>query len=221
MSVTTQQIIAGQAAYTKQALRMYDLLVLGASNRMIWKCPSSRILAHFNKHITSNHLDVGVGTGYFLDFCTFPSLSPRVALMDLNPNTIEFASHRIARYKPETYIRNVLEPISIDAQKFDSISTNYLLHCLPGTIASKSIVFDHLKDLMNPGAVLFGSTLLQGDVRRSWPARGLMEFYNSKGIFSNEADDASGLRQELCRRFDSVSLEVIGCAALFSARIPL
>jgi hypothetical protein len=42
---------------------------------------------------------------------------------------------------------------------------------------------------MNPVAVLFGSTLLQGGVRRTWLAMGLMAAYNWKGIFSNRGDD--------------------------------
>jgi hypothetical protein len=141
---------------------------------------------------------------------------PRIALTDLNPNTLDFASRRIARYKPATYIRNVLEPISIDAVKFDSVGINYLLHCLPGNIESKSVAFDHLETLMNPGAVFFGSTLLQGGVPRSWPAKRLMHIYNSKGIFSNENDNFDDLWRALDQRFRSVSVETIGCVALFS-----
>jgi hypothetical protein len=96
--------------------------------------------------------------------------------MDLNQNALNYASHRIARYKPATYVHNVLEPIAIDTLPFDSVGINYLLHCLPGTLESKSVAFDHLKTLMNPGAVFFGSTLLQGGVARSWPAKRLKDF---------------------------------------------
>ena len=163
-------------------------------------------------------LDVGVGTGYFLDRCRFPSDVPRVALMDLNADTLEFASRRIARYLPETYRRIVLEPISIDAGRFDSVGINYLLHCIPGSMESKAAALDHLKALMHPGAVLFGSTLLQGGVRRTWLAKGLMAAYNWKGIFSNRRDDIEGLKRELSRRFTDVRVEVVGCAALFSGR---
>src|SRR5262249_38220723 len=69
----------------------------------------------------------------------------------------------------------------IDAAAFDPVGINYLLHCLPGTIESKAVSFDHLKALMNPGALFFGSTLLQGGVTQSWPAKRLMDFYNRKG----------------------------------------
>jgi methylase of polypeptide subunit release factors len=119
--VPDEQVVAGQAVYSKRLLRVYDVVVLGVSNRLIWKCPTQRLEQHYKQHITANHLDVGVGTGYFLDRCSLPSPSPRIALMDLNQNALEFASHRFARYKPETYRRNVLEPISIDAARFDSV----------------------------------------------------------------------------------------------------
>ena len=218
MGVSAEQVAAGQAVYTKPILAIYDFVALGIHARLFWKCPRHRIVEHYNSHVTANHLDVGVGTGYFLDHCRFPSPAPRVALMDLNRNPLDFASRRIARYKPETYMRNVLEPISIDGGKFDSVGVNYLLHCLPGSIESKSAAFDHLKTLMNPDAILFGSTLLQGGVTRNWLAKRQMDRYNKKGIFSNANDDVDGLTRALGQRFRSVSVEIVGCAALFSGR---
>lgn len=219
MTFSKEQVEAGQAVYTRQTLPLYDFIVLGMSNRFIWNCPTQRLLNHYNQQVTENHLDVGVGTGYFLDQCHFPSLTPRVALMDLNADTLEFASQRISRYQPETYRRNVLEPIPLNAELFDSVGINYLLHCLPGTVTSKSVVFDHLKALMNPNAIVFGSTLLQGGVPRSWFAKRLMKIYNKKGIFSNQWDDLNGLKSALGERFQEVSVEVIGCVALFSAHV--
>jgi hypothetical protein len=218
MNATKKQVLAGQAVYTKRVLRAYDFVVLGVSNRFIWRCPTRRLVEHYNTHVTSNHIDVGVGTGYFLDKCRFPSSTPRIALMDLNQNTLDFASRRIARYKPEAYRGSVLEPIRIEAAKFDSVGLNYLLHCLPGSIESKCVALDHLKALMNANAVLFGSTLLQGGVDRNRFAKRLMDLYNKKGIFSNQADDLGGLTKELRKRFKDVSVVVVGCAALFSGR---
>ncbi|MCP4512834.1 MAG: methyltransferase type 12, partial [Fuerstiella sp.] len=139
--------------------------------------------------------------------------------MDLNSDTLEFASQRIARYTPETYRRNVLEPIAVDAARFDSVGINYLLHCLPGSIESKSVAIDHLKALMNPNAVMFGSTLLHGGVNRSWMAKRLMHVYTRKGIFSNQQDNLEGLQRVLSQRLNDVSIEVVGCAALFAGRL--
>ena len=219
MKPSDEQVEAGQAVYTKSTLSAYDIIVLGISNRYIWKCPSARIEEHYNKYISANHLDVGVGTGYFLDRCRFPSESPRVVLMDLNPNTLDFASDRISRYAPETYIQNILEPISADIPRFDSVGLNYLLHCVPGAITKKAVAFDHLISLMIPGAAIFGATILQIGVPRNWAAVQLMKLYNEKGIFSNSSDDLEGLERALNERFVDVSLKVVGCVALFSGRI--
>lgn len=45
-----------------------------------------------------------------------------------------------------------------------------------------------------------------------------MRFYNAKGIFSNQQDSVRDLHRELAARFEQVRVEVVGCAALFSAR---
>jgi len=220
MSNLSAEVEAGQAIYTRRTLAAYDFVVHGVSNRFLWKCPTRRLVQLYNDHVSANHLDVGVGTGLLLDRCRFPSPSPRIALMDLNAETLLYASQRIARYRPETFRRNVLEPIVLDAPKFDSVGLSYLLHCVPGSIAAKAVAFDHLKALMNPGAVLFGATLLQGGVTRNWGARRLMEIYNRKGVFANREDDLEGLQRALAQRFTDVSVEVVGCAALFAGRTP-
>ena len=218
MEVSRQEIEAGQAVYSRRNLKIYDLIVHGISNPLIWKCPTERLVEHYNQYLSGNHLDVGVGTGYLLDKCRFPVTSPRVGLMDLNRNTLEYASCRIKRYTPETFQRNVLEPIPFDGDGFDSIGISYLLHCIPGTIESKTFAFDHLTALLKPGGVIFGATLLHDGVERSWFARRLMGIYNKKGIFANRKDSLEGLTRALEQRFRDVTLEVVGCAALFAVR---
>ena len=215
---TRSDVEAGQAVYTRPVLKIYDWLVLGLSNRWIWKCPTPRILALYDAHVSANHLDVGVGTGYYLDKCRFPSAEPRLALMDLNPQSLATAARRVARYRPEQIQANVLEPLDREVMPFDSIGLNYLLHCLPGSIATKAVVFDHLQPLLNPGGTVFGATLLQGDVERSATARRLMAVYNAKGIFTNTEDDLAGLEVALADRFAEHTVEIVGCGALFSAR---
>ena len=219
MTITGKQVEAGQAVYSKSMLAIYDWLVLRFSNRLIWKCPSKQIRALYDRNLTANHLDVGVGTGYFLDRCRFPNDRPRLGLMDLNPNCLDAAANRVARYRPEVYRANILDPIGLEISRFDSISMTYLLHCLPGTIKTKSAVFRHLKALLNEGGVIFGATLLSEGVCRSWAAKRLMAFYNSKGIFTNDQDDLQGLRTVLADHLNAVTVEVVGCAALFSGRV--
>ena len=47
----------------------------------------------------------------------------------------------------------------------------------------------------------------------------LMDRYNRKGIFSNRHDGVDGLKRALDQRFRSVSVEIVGCVALFSGRV--
>jgi ubiquinone/menaquinone biosynthesis C-methylase UbiE len=215
---TNKQVEAGQAIYNKYVLAAYDLLVLGVSCQLFWRCPSHRMETQYDKFVSNNHLDVGVGTGYFLDRCQFPSDNPRIALMDLNKNSLNYTAERIVRYSPETYCQNILDPISIPAENFDSIGVNFLLHCVPGDLSKKSVIFDHLKTVMNPNAIIFGSTILQVGVSPNWFAKRLMNAYNNKGVFSNINDSAEGLKRELSKRFTDVSVEIVGCVASFSAR---
>ncbi|MBE9166824.1 class I SAM-dependent methyltransferase [Pleurocapsales cyanobacterium LEGE 06147] len=219
MTQITKQVEAGQAVYTKLTLAIYDLWVLGISNRFIWKCSSSHLLEHYNQHISGNHLDLGVGTGFFLDLCTFPTNNPRIVLMDLNPNSLEVTSRRLARYHPVSYRRNVLEPIQFDGQGFDSVGLNYLLHCLPGTILTKAVVFENILPLLNPNGVIFGSTLLTVGVERGFLAQRLMDFYNKKGIFNNKNDNLEDLKKILEKNFSESSVKTIGCVALFWGRL--
>jgi ubiquinone/menaquinone biosynthesis C-methylase UbiE len=210
---------AGQSVYSPRVLGTYDLLVLGLSNRFIWKCPTRQLLALYNDNISSNHLDVGVGTGYFLDHCTFPTETPRVALLDLNENCLQQTAKRIERYRPEIVQANLLEPISYEGQRFTSIGMNYVLHCLPGDLNAKAAAFDHLRHLLKPGGGIFGSTLLAHGVRRGFGARRLMALYNRKRIFSNADDSLNELQRVLSDHFADVKVEVVGCAALFTARL--
>ncbi len=209
---------AGAAIYSRAALSVYDIYVLGFSNKFAWRCPSRRLLAHYNAHVSDNHLDIGVGTGYFLDKCRFPSAAPRLVLLDLNSNSLEATANRLKRYQPETVQANVLEPLPALAPGFDSVGLNYLLHCLPGTMAEKAAVFDQLLTVVNPGGVIFGSTILGQGVRHNLLGRRLMALYNSKGIFGNRQDTAERLRQALERNFAEVDIEVVGCVAKFVAR---
>lgn len=209
-------VYRGQAVYTPRLLAWYDLLVLRLSNTLVWRCPSRRILDLYNEHVSATHLDIGVGTGYFLDRCRFPNSSPRITLMDLNPNCLRKASRRLGRYRPTTHQANVLEPSGLEAGSFDSIGMNYLLHCLPGDIGSKSVIFEHAKPLLKPNGVLFGSTILSGGVKHSALSRRIMAHYNEQvGSFSNTEDDLAGLEQSLGQHFGKHHVDVIGSVALF------
>jgi SAM-dependent methyltransferase len=217
---TEDEIEAGQRVYTPLMLRVYDPFVLGFSNRFAWRCRSSRMLERYDSYVGSRHLDVGVGTGWFLDRCTWPVAAPRITLLDLNANSLSVASERLHRYAPATVQANVLDPLELDNAPFDSIGANYLFHCLPGRIDSKAAtVASNLRPHIAASGVFFGSTILGRGVRHNLLGQRLLRLYNGKGIFSNTDDDVAGLEQGLASQLRDVEIEVIGTVALFTGRL--
>jgi hypothetical protein len=213
------EVEAGQRVYTPLMLRAYDLFVLGFSNRFVWRCRSSEMLGRYDSHVGARHLDVGVGTGWFLDRCKWPVESPKITLLDLNENSLSAASDRIRRYAPATVQANVLDPVDLGDAHFDSIGANFLFHCLPGGPEWKAAtVASNLRPYLASGGVLFGSTILGRGVAHNLLGRRLMRLYNQKGIFSNVEDDQRGLERGLASELTDVEIEVVGAVALFAGR---
>jgi len=187
MSVS-DEVAAGIATYTKFNLLFYDIIVMLFENHLVWKCPTRKIRNFYKSFISPKHLDVGVGTGYFLDNCGLPIENQIIHLMDLNNNSLEKTSKRIKRYSPVLHRWNILEPIKIDLPQFDSICISNLLHCLPGNLKNKEIVFANLKPFMKKNSTLFGLTILGKNVKGGVLSKLFNGIYNKQGIFSN-ADD--------------------------------
>ena len=142
----------------------------------------------------------------------------RVALLDLNTHCLARTARRIARYHPEIYRADVLQPIVLDVRRFDSIALNYVVHCLPASWPDKGVVFEHLKALLNPGGTLFGATLVQDDGSQSAASAGLMRWFNVWGTLHNQADTRNRLVEGLEQHLNDVRVEQVGCVALFSGR---
>jgi len=213
-----EQVKAGSAMYSRFVLAIYDFWFLWYNCRFLWECPARSLLDLYNQHVSSNHLDIGVGTGYFLDKCKFPNDDVRLALLDLNLNSLRAAGRRLRRYKPEVYQRSATEPFVLNAPAFDSIGMMNLLHCIPGDLKSKAILFERVKEVMNPGAVLFGSTILYEGIKRSARATFAMKYANNRGIMANLNDSLEDLKTGLNASFSESSVKTIGCEALFWAR---
>ena len=213
---SAEDVHAGQRVYTRRVLSAYDLLVLGLSCRFIWRCPKALMLASYDRNVGARHVEFGVGTGYLLDHCRMGP-EPSVTLVDLNPEALDTAAARIARYRPVKVRADVLDRVPLDDASADSLALNFLLHCVPGTWEQKDAVFANAARIVRPGGRIFGSTILAAGVPRRWPAPALMGLYNRKGIFHNATDDLAGLTDRLSERFDDVTVNVHGCVAVFGA----
>lgn len=215
-----EDVRRGARIYSRAVLGFYDQLVVRFSNTRAWRCPSPRMLERYDQLLGQRHLDVGPGTGWYLDHAAVPA-GARITLMDLNHNSLDAAARRISRHGPEALIGDVLSPLPAESGPFDSIGVNYLMHCLPGTWRDKGRAFAHLSERLSEDGTLFGATILGRGVRHNLLGRGLMSLYNALGIFHNRADDERGLRESLERSFAEVSVDVNGTVALFTARGPL
>ena len=216
--ITSEDAAAGASVYSNFLLSFYDIEVLMFELPYIFKCPLREVKKFFNQNISGMHLDVGVGTGYFLDKCNFPVENPTVHLMDLNTNTLQKTSKRILRYKPVSHQCNVVEPIRADLPMFDSISMMNFLHCLPGSMLAKETAIKNLKPLLRDGGVLFGVTILGQGVDVGMLYRMANSIYNKKSIFSNLQDNASDLKIVLNNNFEKFSVYIVGSVAFFSGR---
>jgi hypothetical protein len=203
--------------FNERMLRYYDWLLEFTCNR-VWHCPIGRTLELYKRHLSCNHLEVGVGTGYFLDHSQLPGSEPRLALLDLSPHCLQRTATRLSRYAPEVYRASALAPVELSVKRFDSIALNYVLHCMPGAIPEKGIAFSNLKPLLNVSGVLFGSTVLRHGVQCDLGARAFMRLYNARKVFCNLEDSLADLRQALETTLRNVEIEVIGCVAQFSGR---
>ncbi|MFC3907517.1 class I SAM-dependent methyltransferase [Legionella dresdenensis] len=216
-SITENEIKKGQAVYTPFILRLYNLWVLDISNSYIWRCPKAPQLQQFNELVTANHLDIGVGTGYYLKNTKWPA-DAKIALMDLNPNCLAMTKNALAEYSPITYQADIFKPQPELNEQFDSISMNYLLHCLPGDMSFKSAAIENAVKMLKPGGTLFGATILANPELHNKISTALCGLYNRKGIFSNAMDTLQALEKALATSLTDVEITVVGCVALFKGK---
>lgn len=209
---------AGQAVYTRTFLSVYDALVYGFNSPVLWRCPKARLVEHYDAHVSARHLDVGVGTGTLLDAARFPVAAPEITLMDLNPNSLAAASHRLARYSPRTHRANVLEDWHLEPGTYESVALTHVLHCLPGSMADRAVAFEQADRVLAPGGTLFGATILAKDVPLNPPARAFTALSNARGILHNWDDGPAELDAALGHVFPDHEVRIHGTVALFAAR---
>ncbi|EMY76950.1 methyltransferase domain protein [Leptospira weilii serovar Ranarum str. ICFT] len=214
------EVIEGQQVYTPSFLRFYDLIVLHIISRWFWRCPSQNMIDLYNKNLSANHLDIGVGTGYLLQNATFPVAKPALSVMDLNPNSLIEARRRLSKIAGQfnAYRANILEPINTK-EKFDSIGLSFLFHCVPGPIRTKaSTAFKNLIAIRKPGGVIFGTTALHDLGQTHYLSRRGMKNLNREGVFHNTEDTFPDLEAALKENFEDYELYVIGAIAFFVGR---
>jgi hypothetical protein len=207
----------GSKLYQIKNLKKYDIVVLGVTGKLISNSNvKPLVLSLYRKHLSSNHLDIGPGSGYFLDKSTFPSNIPKLTLSDIHPDCLVYCVKRLARYNPLFFQTNIMTPFKVPTT-FDSIGMNWVLHCMPGNLDEKlSSVCKNIVPMLNSNGAFFGSTILGTGGDFSFFGKILNYTYNSMGIFSNLDDDVESLKKVLSKYFETVTISMHGSLALFS-----
>ena len=208
----------GQRGYNRFLLAIYDPWVLGFMARAVWRCPIPPVVERYRRLIGRRHLDVGPGTGYFLEKAA-PPAGTELTLLDPNPNVLVHASRRLAAMHPTTIEADVMKPLPVDG-RFDSAALNYVLHCLRGPESNKALAIRNIANVLEPDGVLFGGTVLGLSERHTPQARAVLRAFNWQGDFDNLGDTAEGLRRILEESFETVEVDVVGSTANFTATGP-
>lgn len=208
----------GQHEYNRLLLNLYDPLVLGPIARHIWHCPTPRLVERYREHIRDRHLDVGPGTGYFLDRSGLKDGS-RVTILDPNVNVLRHVSKRLRTLDVTAVEADVLKPLPV-AGPFSSAALHLVLHCLPGPRERKALAVANVAAVLAPDGVLFGASVLGEPGPHSRLAHGFLRAFNKQGGFDNLGDTEDVLAGILGESFERVELDVVGSIALFVAMGP-
>jgi SAM-dependent methyltransferase len=208
----------GQADYNEILLRLYDPLVLGPISRYVWRFPIEEYRAFYPEHIRPNHLDVGPGTGYFLEHAGLPERS-RVTILDPNPTVLRHVERRLRHLDVTAVEADVLKPLPISGP-FDSAAMSMVLHCLPGPMERKAQAIENVARVLAPGGVFFGASVLGTSAPHTRLGRAFLWAFNRRGAFGNLDDTEAGLRDILERSFANVDLKTVRGVAVFVATDP-
>ena len=161
---------AGQEIYSRAFLRIYDPVILGFYGNVVWRCPTSRLVEQYRQHVGRSHLDVGPGTGYFLENARLPD-DAQITLLDPNPDVLAHAARRLSDRYPSAVQADVLKPLPFTAKRFDSVALNYVLHCLPGPPVRKAAAVQNVAAVMRRAprrGIGIGSSAASAFTQRLW-----------------------------------------------------
>ena len=208
----------GQRDYTRLLLHLYDPLVIRRIGKAVWGVPERPLLDPYHRYPRDPHLDVGPGTGWFLERS---SLGPgsRVTILDPNRNVLRHVTRRLTQFELTAVEADVLKPLPI-AGPFESAALNLVLHCLPGPIERKARAIENIAAVLAPTGVLFVASVLGRTGNHSPLGRGVLALFNRQGGFDNLDDTEDGIRGILEASFEEVDVRTFGSAVTFVARTP-
>ena len=208
---------AGQKDYGPFLLSVYDWWVLGFMTRFVWRFPAETYLNRYASLIGGTHLDIGPGSGYFLD--NGAPAGTDITVLDPNTHVLDHCSKRLARFEPVAVEADALKPLPVEGP-FDSIAMSFVLHCLPGPMENKALAIRNTAAVLGDDGVFFGGTVLGLEADHNAAARSVLKVANRQGGFDNLTDTEAGLEEALSQSFHEVDVESECSMAVFTARRP-
>ena len=203
-----------QAFFNPWLLSIYDFFVFRFISPYLWGCSKNQLIDRYMELSGHTHLEIGVGTGFLLDQYNPGNID--LSLMDLSNVCLERSAKRLRRYQPTIWRKNILHPIDGVNKPFDSISINYVMHCVAGEFTHKGAAFGHLKKLLKPDGVLFGTSVMKTDESNIF-ALIFMWLLNKVGVFNNTGDNITELEKSLKQHFSYVVVEKKSASVMFYA----
>lgn len=211
----------GIKAYNSVSLSLYNWWVLSVANRFAWRCSTSEVqLPFYRQHLSSRHLEIGAGTGYYPRHCMNIS---QLTLLDLNTECLFQALRRIGPARVKATVRHdIFLPFPEHLhQRYNSVALYYVLHCLNGSAEDKFTALKNATQALTADGIMFGATISGELQRHNLFGRILMKVMNRKGIFTNYHDSAALLESQLGQLFREVTVTEVGAVIMFTARYPL
>lgn len=214
---TTMATRIGQLFFSTMSHNLYDIGLYRFVTGVIWNCPTERLLDNYADNISNNHLEVGVGSGYFLQRTLCTDFQQRLTLSDLNKRCLSKSAARLKAYEPATQRQNVLQPFPLPQRKYASVGMNYVLHCIPGGFRTNRRIFQHIHSVLLDDGVFFGATLVNRPAKAGMASWLFMRLLNALGIFNNQTHNVEELKAALDAVFSRVDVCMVGGAAVFVA----
>ncbi|MBE3050309.1 class I SAM-dependent methyltransferase [Candidatus Bathyarchaeota archaeon] len=192
--------------YDLGVLPLYDVMVLDINCAYAWSAPvSTTLLPFWRAHFSDNHLDIGVGSGFFPSTVLgdAESADQKLTIWDLSTTALAKTKRRVEMAAPHVVVQTIEAdatalPASVDtSRKFDSISASLLLHCIPMSPEEKMRgLVATARQLLSPTGVFYGTTVLGDTARKITVPSATIDWLpggeTSFGI-SGEAKVATGL----------------------------
>jgi hypothetical protein len=130
--------------------------------------------------LKSNHLEIGPGSGYFLNPSNHNKNINKLKLMDINLPILKYSKNNLLKCYPNVKIieHNIFED-KIELGDIESVGINYLLHCVPGNLEKK---IDKLVSNLPDNINIFGSSVINDTDKQNILSNLELKFLNKYGM---------------------------------------